>query len=175
MVTPPWDQWNPRHMIYIASTIRVGACCVLLDLDHGMTCHPCHTMNNFPPSFGLLLSLWRPLTSSTGSQVITTYLIDDSALINASHHCIPLTWTCALRSPDFRHHCPATLLVYRLNVGQLMLPICLTKFVSFICSTTKQKHWALYFQNGSLHRKTVVRVCSAAEPAWVFEKPNYHI
>ena len=30
--------------------------------------------------------------------------------------------------------------------------------VSFIwtCSTTKQRHWALYFQNGSLHMKTAV-------------------
>ena len=28
------------------------ACCVLLDLDDGMTCPPCHTMNNFPLSFG---------------------------------------------------------------------------------------------------------------------------
>ena len=86
-----------------------GACCVLLDLDDGMTCPPRHTMNIFPQSFGLLLSLRRPLTSSTGSQVITTHLIDDSTLINASRHCIPLTWTCVLRSPDFCQSCPQKL------------------------------------------------------------------
>ena len=86
-----------------------GACCMLLDLDDGITCPPHHTMNKFPPSFGSLLSLWRPLTSSTGSQVITTHPINDSTLINASHHCIPLTWTCVLRSPDFHQHCPQKL------------------------------------------------------------------
>ena len=68
---------------------------------------PHHTMNS--PSFGSLVSLRRPLTSSAGSQVITTHLIDDSALGNASRHCIPLTWTCALRSPNFCQSCPQKL------------------------------------------------------------------